>query len=96
MYVRPPVQTVGVEVGRQNSLWGREYSGNFPRREIVWQHCIWQPAFFWWEIILVTSKEQERAREKRRRNLRKLSEEILERIRGRRRRETNVIKMKPT
>ena len=32
-------------------------------------------------------KEQERAREKRRRNLRNLSEEILERRRGRRRRQ---------
>ena len=32
-------------------------------------------------------KEQERAREKRRRNLRNLSEEILERSQGRRRRE---------
>ena len=69
-YVRPPVQTVGVEVGRQDSLWGREYSGNFPWREIAWQRCIWQPAFSWREIILVTSKEQERVREKRRRNLR--------------------------
>ena len=52
----------------------------------------WQPAFFWQEIILVTSngikiKEQKRAREKRRRNWRNLSEEILQRSRGRRTRE---------
>ena len=26
---RPSVQTVGVEVGRKESLWGRECSGNF-------------------------------------------------------------------
>ena len=26
----PPVQTVGVEVGRKESVWGREGSGNFP------------------------------------------------------------------
>ena len=26
-YVHPPVQTVGVEVGRQDSLQGREFSG---------------------------------------------------------------------
>ena len=54
-YARPPVQTVGVEVGRQDSLWERECSGNFPWREIAWQRCNWQPAFFWWEIIFVKS-----------------------------------------
>ena len=27
--VRRPVQTVGVEVGRQDNLWGRECSGNY-------------------------------------------------------------------
>ena len=32
---RPPVETVGVEVGRQENLWGRECSGNFPWREIA-------------------------------------------------------------
>ena len=32
-YVRPPVQTVAVE--RQESLWGRECSANFPLREIA-------------------------------------------------------------
>ena len=39
-YVRPPVETVGVEVGRQDSLWGWESSsGNFTWREIAWQWC---------------------------------------------------------
>ena len=28
VYTRPPVQNYGVEVGRQDGLWGREYSGN--------------------------------------------------------------------
>ena len=37
-YARPRVQTVGVEVGRQDSLWGPECSGNFPWREVAWQH----------------------------------------------------------
>ena len=44
-YIRPPAQTVGGEVGRQDSLWGRECSGNFPWREIAWKRCIWQPAY---------------------------------------------------
>ena len=56
-YARPRVQTVGVEVGRQDGLWGRE-----SWREIARQ----RPAFSWGEIILVTSngiksrKEHER------------------------------------
>ena len=34
MSVRLPVQTVGVQVGRQKSLWGQENSGSFP----WWEH----------------------------------------------------------
>ena len=69
--VHPSVQTVGVDVARQDSLWARECSGQ-----------LWRPAFFWWEIILVKSngikiKEQKRAREKKRRHLRNLCEESL-------------------
>ena len=55
--VRPTVQTVGKEVGREDSLRGRECSGNFPWQEIAWQRSIWQPTFFRWKIILVTSNE---------------------------------------
>ena len=81
---RPHVQTVVVEVGRQDSLWGRKCSGIVSKREIGWQLCIWQPVFFWQKITLVKSngikiKEQKRAREERRRNLRNLSEERLDR-----------------
>ena len=47
-------------------------------------HCIWQPAFFWREIILVTSNGI-----KRRKEHGNLSEESLERSRGRRRRREN-------
>ena len=90
-YALPGVQTAGVEVGRQNSLLGRECSSNFPWQEIARQRCIRQPAFFWREIISVKSngikiKEQKRAPEKRRRNFRNLREERLERCRGRRKR----------
>ena len=53
--VRPCVPTVGVEVGRQDSVWGQKCSDNSPWGKIAWQRCIWQPAFFWWEIIFVTS-----------------------------------------
>ena len=49
------VQTVGVEVGRNENLWGWECSGNFPWRVVTWKRCIWQPAFLWRGIILVTS-----------------------------------------
>ena len=68
MTLRPPVHSVGVEVGRQDNLLG---TGMFPWRGIARQRCIWQPSFFWREIILVKSnwitiKEQKRAREKRR------------------------------
>ena len=90
--VGTPARTVGVEVGRQDRVWGQECSGNFPWREIAWQRCIRQPAFFWREILLVKSngiriKEQKKVREKRRQNLRNLKEESLQRIRGRTRRE---------
>ena len=44
-HVRPIVQTVGVEVGRQDSFWGRECSGNFPWQEIAWQRYISNPRF---------------------------------------------------
>ena len=43
--VGSPGQTVGVEVRRQDSLWGRECSGNFPWREIAWQRCLGNPRF---------------------------------------------------
>ena len=52
--------------------------------------CIWQPALYWREIILVMSKrdkKHETARGKRQRNLRNFSEESLERGQGGRRRE---------
>ena len=81
-HVLPPVQAVGVEVGRQDNIWGRDCSGNFPWREIVWQRCISNPPLFWREIILVTSNGLNIRKEHERR-----SEEILERCRGRRRRE---------
>ena len=86
---RRPVQTVGVEVGREDRLWGRECSGNFSSRQIAWQRCIWQPVFLAGNHITdeQRDKEQERAQEKRRLNLRNLSEKRLERSRGRRRRE---------
>ena len=85
-------QTAGVEVGRQDNVWQRECSANFPWREIARQRSIWQPAFFWREIILVKSngikiKEQKRPREKRRRNFRNLSETCLKRSPGRRKQE---------
>ena len=35
-YFRPPVQTVGVGVGRKDGLWGRGCSLKFPWREIAW------------------------------------------------------------
>ena len=44
-HVCPPVQTVVVEAGKQDSLWGLECSGNFPW-EIAWQRCISNPRFF--------------------------------------------------
>ena len=34
--VRPTVETVRVEVGREYCVWGRECSGHFPWREIAW------------------------------------------------------------
>ena len=46
------VQTVGAEVGREDSVWGRECSGNLPWWGIAWQRCNWEPAFFWREIKL--------------------------------------------
>ena len=36
MYIRPPVQTVRVEVGKPDSLWEQECSDNFPWPEIAW------------------------------------------------------------
>ena len=44
-----------------------EHLGNFPWREIAWQRCIWQPAFFWPEIILVTSNGIKSSKEHERR-----------------------------
>ena len=41
--VRPCIHTFGMEVLRQDSLWGRECSDNFSWREIASQRCIWQP-----------------------------------------------------
>ena len=34
-FARPRVETIGVEVGRQDSLWGRECSGYFSSRGSV-------------------------------------------------------------
>ena len=48
----------------------------------MWQRCIGNPPFFWREIILVTSNGLKIRKEHERRG-----EEILERCRGRRRRE---------
>ena len=53
----------GMEVGRQDSLWGPDCSGNFPWREIAWQPCIWQPSFFWQEVTLATSNGIKSGRE---------------------------------
>ena len=59
----------------------------------MWQRCIGNPRFYGGKSYhLLTKnrikfKERKRAREKRRRHLSNLSEEILERSRGRRRRE---------
>ena len=66
---------------RRLSGWrwgGRKAFGNGSvRTKIAWQRCIWQPAFFWRESILVKSngikiKQQKSARTKRRRNSREI------------------------
>ena len=91
-YVRPPIQTVGVEVGRQDSLWERARSvraiflGGKSRGSVAFGN----PRFSGGKLSISDEQrdnEQERAREKRRRNLRNSSEEILERSQGMRRRE---------
>ena len=39
-YVRPPLQTVGVEVGRKDGLWGRGCPGKFLGGKSHGQRCI--------------------------------------------------------
>ena len=61
-----PVQTVEAEVGRKDSTWGRECSGNFPWWEIVWQCCIGNSIFVAGNNISDEKQDKEQERAKRR------------------------------
>ena len=68
-HVRRSVQTVGVEVERQDSLWGRECSGNLAGNRAAALHLATR-VFLAGNHISdeQRDKKQERARKKRRRN----------------------------
>ena len=54
-YVRPPAQAIGVEVRRQESLWGWEcWAISLAGNRVATLHLATR--VFWREIILVTSK----------------------------------------
>ena len=87
--VRLPEQTIGVKVGRQDSLWGRDFGQFSLAGNRVAALQLATRVFLAGNHISdeQRDKEQERSLEKRRRNLRNLSEDIFERSRGRRRRD---------
>ena len=51
-YARPAVQTIGVEVGMNDRLWGGVVRASFLDGKSHGQRCTWKAAFFWQKITL--------------------------------------------